>query len=53
VELAVRAAGGEAHTSFANADAARQRATWEGRIAERMWELLTHERDSTAGAIPP
>ena len=54
VELAVRAAGGEAHASFADADAARQRATWEGRIAERMWELLTHEpKDSTAGDRRP
>ncbi len=54
VELAVRAAGGEAHTSFATAEAARQRATWEGRIAERMWELLTHETDSSsAGGARP
>jgi HCOMODA/2-hydroxy-3-carboxy-muconic semialdehyde decarboxylase len=50
VELAVRAAGGEAHTAFADAEAAGQRATWEGRIAERMWEVLTHEpNDSTTG----
>jgi len=54
VELAVRAAGGEAHASFADAEAARQRATWEGRIAERMWELLTHEpKDKTAGDARP
>lgn len=54
VELAVRAAGGEAHASFADAEAARQRATWEGRIAERMWEVLTHEpTHSTAGGIRP
>jgi HCOMODA/2-hydroxy-3-carboxy-muconic semialdehyde decarboxylase len=53
VELAVRAAGGEAHASFADAEAACQRATWEGRIAERMWELLTHEpNDGTAGVAP-
>jgi HCOMODA/2-hydroxy-3-carboxy-muconic semialdehyde decarboxylase len=54
VELAVRAAGGEAHASFADAEAARQRATWEGRIAERMWEVLTHEpNNSTAGDTRP
>jgi HCOMODA/2-hydroxy-3-carboxy-muconic semialdehyde decarboxylase len=43
VELAVLAAGGGAHEPFADAEAARQRATWDGRIAERMWELMTHE----------
>jgi HCOMODA/2-hydroxy-3-carboxy-muconic semialdehyde decarboxylase len=43
VELAVLAAGGGAHETFADAEAARQRATWDGRIAERMWELMTHE----------
>jgi HCOMODA/2-hydroxy-3-carboxy-muconic semialdehyde decarboxylase len=54
VELAVRAAGGEAHTSFADAEAARQRATWEGRIAERLWELLTHEpKNSATGDARP
>lgn len=41
VELAVRAAGGGAHVVFTNADQAGQRATWEGRIAERIWEYLT------------
>jgi HCOMODA/2-hydroxy-3-carboxy-muconic semialdehyde decarboxylase len=54
VELAVRAAGGEAHVSFVDAEAARQRATWEGRIAERMWEVLTREAaNSTAGGTRP
>jgi HCOMODA/2-hydroxy-3-carboxy-muconic semialdehyde decarboxylase len=54
VELAVQAAGGAAHTTFADAEAASQRATWEGRIAERMWELLTHEpANSTAGDPQP
>lgn len=43
VELAVLAAGGGARETFADAEAARQRATWDGRIAERMWELMTHE----------
>ncbi|MGE4240631.1 class II aldolase/adducin family protein [Ramlibacter sp.] len=41
VELAVRAAGGADHRTFANAQAAAQRATWDGRIAERMWEFMT------------
>lgn len=41
VELAVRAAGGAGHTTFTSAEQAAQRATWEGRIAERMWEYLT------------
>lgn len=41
VELAVRSAGGSAHVTFKHADQARQRATWEGRIAERIWEYLT------------
>lgn len=41
VELAVRSAGGTAHVTFADADQARQRATWAGRIGERMWEYLT------------
>ena len=41
VELAVRAAGGADHVTFANAEAAAERATWQGRIAERMWEHMT------------
>lgn len=40
VELAVRAAGGAQHVSFADAAAAENRATWDGRIAERVWEFL-------------
>lgn len=40
-ELAVRAAGGAAHVTFANADQAGLRATWEGRIAERIRAFLT------------
>jgi len=41
VELAVRAAGGKDHVTFRNVESARERATWEGRIAERMWEHMT------------
>lgn len=41
VELELRAAGGAQHVVFASAEQAAQRATWEGRIAERMWEHLT------------
>lgn len=41
VELAVRSAGGAGYASFADAAEAQQRATWAGRIAERMWEYLT------------
>lgn len=48
VELAVRAAGGSDHVSFATPEAARARATWEGRIAERMWEYWTTERGASA-----
>lgn len=40
VEMAVRAAGGAAHISFENATVAAERATWQGRIAERLWEHL-------------
>jgi HCOMODA/2-hydroxy-3-carboxy-muconic semialdehyde decarboxylase len=40
VELAVRAAGGEAVRIFADAQVAAERATWSGRIAERIWEFL-------------
>uniref|UniRef100_UPI0035678366 class II aldolase/adducin family protein n=1 Tax=Hydrogenophaga sp. TaxID=1904254 RepID=UPI0035678366 len=40
VELAVRAAGGAQHVSFADAAVAANRATWDGRIAERVWEFL-------------
>jgi HCOMODA/2-hydroxy-3-carboxy-muconic semialdehyde decarboxylase len=54
VELAVRAAGGDAHAIFADAEAARQRATREGRIAERMWEVLTQNpANSTTGGTWP
>lgn len=45
VELEVRAAGGAEHVTFPSADDARARATWDGRIAERMWDVLTHEPD--------
>ncbi|MGE0310968.1 MAG: class II aldolase/adducin family protein [Lautropia sp.] len=41
VELTVRAAGGADHVSFATPEAARERATWEGRIAERVWDYWT------------
>lgn len=41
VELAVRAAGGQGHVTFATAQAAAVRATWDGRIAERMWDHMT------------
>lgn len=41
VELAVRAAGGVDHVTFADPAAAEERATWNGRIAERMWEHMT------------
>jgi HCOMODA/2-hydroxy-3-carboxy-muconic semialdehyde decarboxylase len=41
VEMAVRGAGGAAHVVFASAAQAQERATWEGRIAERVWEHLT------------
>ncbi|WP_157267073.1 class II aldolase/adducin family protein [Azohydromonas aeria] len=43
VELAVRAAAGTNHQSFADEAQARERATWEGRIAERLWDYLTLE----------
>ncbi len=41
VELAVRAAGGTDHVCFATPEAAQARATWEGRIAERVWDYWT------------
>lgn len=41
VELAVRAARGEAHVTFADAASAANRATWDGRIAERLWAYMT------------
>ncbi len=41
VELAVRAAGGADHRVFDSPAAAAERATWQGRIAERMWDHLT------------
>lgn len=47
VELVVRAAGGADHASFATPESAQSRATWEGRIAERVWEYWT------AGGRPP
>jgi HCOMODA/2-hydroxy-3-carboxy-muconic semialdehyde decarboxylase len=41
VELTVRAAGGAScGTPFASAREAEARATWEGRVAERVWEHL-------------
>ena len=46
VELEVRAAGGADHVTFATGDDARARATWDGRIAERMWDVLTHEPEA-------
>lgn len=41
VELAVRAAGGADHVTFDNAQIAAERATWQGRIAERVWDHFT------------
>lgn len=45
VELAVRAAGGAGHVTYPDAAQALQRATWDGRIAERVWEWLTTKAD--------
>jgi HCOMODA/2-hydroxy-3-carboxy-muconic semialdehyde decarboxylase len=41
VELDCMAAG-ETNTGLLSADEAAQRATWSGRILERMWDYLTH-----------
>ncbi|MES2191402.1 MAG: class II aldolase/adducin family protein [Pseudomonadota bacterium] len=41
VELAVRAAGGQAHVTFPDETSAKNRATWDGRIAERLWDYMT------------
>ena len=41
VELGVRAAGGAEVVTFRSAAEAAERATWNGRIAERVWEFLT------------
>lgn len=41
VELAVRSAGGADVSIFANAEVATERATWSGRIAERIWDFLS------------
>lgn len=40
VELVVRSAGGGSHASFDSRATAAERATWQGRIAERVWEHL-------------
>jgi HCOMODA/2-hydroxy-3-carboxy-muconic semialdehyde decarboxylase len=40
VELAVRCAGGAAVRIFPDAHVAAERATWNGRIAERIWDFL-------------
>jgi HCOMODA/2-hydroxy-3-carboxy-muconic semialdehyde decarboxylase len=50
VELAVRAAGGSAHITFTSDMQARQRATWEGRIAERVWDYLLSRGRPPGGA---
>ncbi|UCV17840.1 class II aldolase/adducin family protein [Ferribacterium limneticum] len=41
VELAVLAAGMADKSPLMSEDQARNRATWQGRIAERMWDYLT------------
>jgi HCOMODA/2-hydroxy-3-carboxy-muconic semialdehyde decarboxylase len=41
VELDVLSAGRADHGPFFSADEARRRATWDGRIRERMWDYLT------------
>lgn len=41
VELAVLAAGMADKAPVMSEDQARERATWQGRIAERMWDYLT------------
>jgi HCOMODA/2-hydroxy-3-carboxy-muconic semialdehyde decarboxylase len=41
VELAVRSAGGADVRIYADAAQAAERATWQGRIAERIWEFLS------------
>lgn len=44
VELAVRSAAGAEAVTFHSAEEAAARATWDGRIAERVWEFLTSDR---------
>ena len=43
VELAALASGLADSAPLLLGDAADQRATWEGRIAERVWDFLTHD----------
>ena len=42
IELAVLASGLEASAPVFSEESARARAVWEGAIAERMWDFLTH-----------
>lgn len=42
VELAVLAAGQAGDPALLSKDEAARRATWSGRILERMWDYLTH-----------
>jgi len=55
VELAVRNAGGAAVRIFRDAQVAAERATWSGRIAERIWDFLSagDPEISTSNLVQP